>query len=158
MKSMRALKTSNQTFLSLLNLWVYTQEQQKTLSKNAYRKQLKKDFLSWNKVREWQDLYHQLKQSVEELGARMNQEQADADSIHRALLTGLLSQIGLKDPDGHFLGARSKQFFVFPGSHLAKKPPQWLMAAQLVETSRLFARYCAQIQPEWLEPIAQHLV
>lgn len=151
-------KNKQSDFLSFWNLWVYLQEQQKLLSNNAYRKQLKKDFLSWTKVREWQDLYQQLKQSLDDLGARLNQEPADDDSIHRALLTGLLSQIGLKDPDGHFLGARSKQFFVFPGSHLAKKPPQWLMAAQLVETSRLFARYCAQIQPEWLEPLAQHLV
>ncbi len=110
------------------------------------------------RVREWQDLYTQLRQSVHDLKWRLNQEPSNYDAIHQALLSGLLSHIGFKDQNNEYLGARNRKFFVFPGSPLAKKGPKWIMAAELTETSRLFARHCAKIQPEWIESLAEHLI
>lgn len=118
----------------------------------------KREFLAYLRVREWQDLYMQLKQAVHDLKWKLNSEPADYELLHKSLLTGLLSHIGFKDKDNEYLGARNRRFFVFPGSPLARKGPKWIMAAELTETSRLFARCCAKIQPEWIEPMAQHLV
>jgi len=151
-------KDKSSDFLSLLNLWRYVETSQQQESRSQFRRRCKKEFLAYLRIREWQDLYTQLKQSVKDLGAQINTQEAPADLIHQALLSGLLSHIGMKDPEGYFIAARSRKFFVFPGSGLAKKPPAWLMAAQLVETSRLFARECAQIDPAWIESWAQHLV
>ncbi|WP_028115364.1 ATP-dependent RNA helicase HrpA [Ferrimonas senticii] len=146
-------------FIAYLNLWEYLREQQKALSSNAFRRQCKSDFLNYLRVREWQDLYSQLRHSISELDIRMTiGERADYDQIHRSLLAGLLSHIGMKDPEGHFKGARNAKFYIFPGSKLAKKSPKWVMAAELTETSRLFARTVAKIDPEWIEPLASHLV
>lgn len=110
------------------------------------------------RVREWQDLYAQLKQAVHDLKWRLNDTPPSYDTLHRALLSGLLSHVGFKDNNNEYLGARNRKFFVFPGSPLAKKGPKWIMAAELTETSRLFARCCAKIEPEWLEPLAAHLI
>ncbi|CAB0150083.1 hypothetical protein PSI9734_00650 [Pseudidiomarina piscicola] len=145
-------------FNGYLNLWNYLQQQQSELSKNQFRKQLKKEFIHFLRVREWQDVYSQIRQTVRGQGYKINQEQASFEAVHRALLTGLLSQLGNKQEGHEFLGARNRKFFVFPGSGLFKKPPKWLMAAELVETSRLFARVNARIEPEWIEPAAEHLV
>ncbi|GAA4903491.1 ATP-dependent RNA helicase HrpA [Ferrimonas pelagia] len=146
-------------FLAYLNLWDYLREQQKALSSSQYRRLCKSDFLAYMRVREWQDLYSQLRQSLSDLDISITiGERAGYDQIHQSLLAGLLSHIGMKDADGSFKGARNSKFYVFPGSKLAKKPPKWLMAAELTETSRLFARTVAKINPEWVEPLAQHLV
>lgn len=145
-------------FMSYLKLWEYLREKQRELSKSQFRKQLKSEFLHFMRVREWQDVYSQIRQTVRGLGLRINQEPASYEAVHRALLTGLLSHLGNKEEGHEFLGARNRKFYVFPGSGLFKKPPKWVMAAELVETSRLFARVNAKIEPEWVEPAAQHLV
>ncbi|OOF64165.1 ATP-dependent RNA helicase HrpA [Rodentibacter pneumotropicus] len=146
-------------FLAFLNLWHYVQEQQKTLSKNQFRRQCQKDFLNYLRIREWQDIYHQIRLSVREMGLPINSEKAEYQQIHTALLSGLLSHIGLKEVEKQqYLGARNAHFAIFPNSALFKKQPKWVMAAELVETSKLWGRMVAEIEPEWIEPLAGHLV
>ncbi|WP_267873238.1 ATP-dependent RNA helicase HrpA [Ferrimonas aestuarii] len=146
-------------FIALLNLWDYLKTQRSELSTNQFRRQCRTDFLNYLRIREWQDLYSQIRHSLSELDMSLNiGERAGYDQIHKALLSGLLSHIGSKEPEGHFKGARNSQFHIFPGSSLAKKSPKWVMAAELVETSRLFARMVAKIDPLWVEPLAGHLV
>ena len=145
-------------FVSWVNLWQHLKEQQKELSASQFRKKCRDEYLAYLRVREWQDLYTQLKQAVHDLKWRLNETPANYDALHRALLSGLLSHIGFKDNNNEYLGARNRKFFVFPGSPLAKKGPKWIMAAELMETSKLFARCCAKIEPEWLEPLAAHLI
>lgn len=146
-------------FLAFVNLWNYLSEQQKTLSANQFRRQCRSDFLNYLRVREWQDIYSQLRQVVKELGIAINSQPANYREVHTALLTGLLSHIGIKDNDKQeFSGARNARFALFPGSGLFKKPPKWTMVAELVETSRLWGRIAARIEPEWIEPVAQHLI
>lgn len=145
-------------FMALVNLWNYLQAQQKALSGNQFRRKCKQEFIHYLRVREWQDLFTQLRQTVRELGLPINQEPAAVDNVHQAMLAGLLSHIGFKEEGHEFVGARGRKFYVFPGSGLFKKPPKWIMAAELVETSRLFARVVGMIKPEWIEPLAGHLV
>ena len=146
-------------FLAFLNLWRYLQEQQKELSKNQFRRQCQKDFLNYLRIREWQDIYHQIRLTVREMGLPINSEKAEYQQIHTALLSGLLSHIGLKEAEKHqYLGARNAHFAIFPNSVLFKKQPKWVMAAELVETSKLWGRMVAEIEPEWIEPLAEHLI
>ncbi|MCG8707884.1 ATP-dependent RNA helicase HrpA [Brenneria sp. 4F2] len=146
-------------FMTFVNLWDYLREQQKALSSSQFRRLCRSDYLNYLRVREWQDIYTQLRQVVKELGLPINSEPADYRSIHCALLTGLLSHVGQKDIDKQeFSGARNARFAIFPGSGLFKKPPKWTMVAELVETSRLWGRIAARIDPEWIEPLAQHLI
>jgi len=146
-------------FLAFLNLWRYLQEQQKELSKNQFRRQCQKDFLNYLRIREWQDIYHQIRLTVREMGLPINSEKAEYQQIHTALLSGLLSHIGLKEAEKQqYLGARNAHFAIFPNSVLFKKQPKWVMAAELVETTKLYARDVAAIQPEWIEQEAPHLV
>ncbi|WP_409308680.1 ATP-dependent RNA helicase HrpA [Pectobacterium sp. B1J-3] len=146
-------------FLAFVNLWDYLREQQKALSSSQFRRLCRSDYLNYLRVREWQDIYTQLRQVVKELGLPINSAPADYRSIHCALLTGLLSHIGQKDVEKQeFSGARNARFAIFPGSGLFKKPPKWTMVAELVETSRLWGRIAARIEPEWIEPLAQHLI
>lgn len=150
-------------FLAFLNLWEYLREQQRDLSSSAFRRLCRAEYLNWLRVREWQDVHEQLRQLAKPLGLRMNPhrpaDEVDSDAVHRALLAGLLSHVGVFDERKRdYLGARGSRFVIFPGSGLAKKPPAWVMAAELVETSRLFARTAARIRPEWIEPLAEHLV
>ncbi|MCS5950091.1 hypothetical protein LNO88_12495 [Klebsiella pneumoniae subsp. pneumoniae] len=127
--------------------------------RDQFRRQCRVDFLNYLRVREWQDIYTQLRQVVKELGLPINSEPAEYREIHTALLTGLLSHIGMKDADKQeYTGARNARFSIFPGSGLFKKPPKWTMVAELVETSRLWGRIAARIEPEWVEPVAQHLI
>lgn len=146
-------------FLAYVNLWNYLGEQQKMLSANQFRRQCKQEYLNYLRVREWQDIYTQLRQVVKEQRLAINSEPADFRGLHCALLTGLLSHIGQKDTDKQeYTGARNARFSIFPGSGLFKKPPKWTMVAELVETSRLWGRIAARIDPEWIEPLAQHLI
>ncbi|MFU2078315.1 ATP-dependent RNA helicase HrpA [Avibacterium endocarditidis] len=146
-------------FLAFLNLWNYLQEQQKALSKNQFRRLCQKDYLSYIRVREWQDIYHQIRLTVREMGLPINSQVAEYPQIHTALLSGLLSHIGMKEAEKQqYLGARNAHFAIFPNSVLFKKQPKWCMAAELVETSKLWGRMVAEIDPEWIEPLAQHLV
>ena len=155
----RRFQDKDSDFLSFLNMWDYLKTQQKELSHSQFRKLCRQEFLNFMRVREWQDVYTQLRQVVKELGFPVNSEPADFRSVHVALLSGLLSHIGQKDADKQeFTGARNARFSIYPGSGLFKKPPKWTMVAELVETSRLWGRIAARIEPEWIEPIAEHLV
>lgn len=155
----RRFEDKDSDFLAFVNLWNYLKEQQDALGSNPFRRMCQKEFLSYLRVREWQDIHFQLRQTVKELGFKANHEPADFKTVHCALLTGLLSHIGNKDLEKpEFLGARSGRFHLFPASGLFKKPPKWVMAAELVETSRLYARINAKIEPEWVEPLAGHLI
>jgi ATP-dependent RNA helicase HrpA len=156
-------------FSAYLNLWNYLQDRQKELSGNQFRRLCKQEYLHYLRVREWQDIFGQLRQVGKDLGVTLNSTPGDPDKVHIALLSGLLSHIGLlderkKDPSERrrgpreYDGARNARFAIFPASSLAKKPPRWVMAAELVETSRLWARITAKIEPEWVEPLAGHLV
>ena len=145
-------------FLAFLKLWNYVQEQQKALTKNQFRRQCQKDFLNYLRIREWQDIYQQIRLAVREMGLPINSEKAEYQQIHTALLSGLLSHIGLKEAEKQqYLGARNAHFAIFPNSVLFKKQPKWVMAAELVETSKLWGRMVAEIEPEWIEPLAEHL-
>ncbi|MDX8388722.1 MAG: ATP-dependent RNA helicase HrpA [Ghiorsea sp.] len=154
-------KTSD--FLSWVKLWDWYQEQSHHLSKSKLRKTCTQHFLSYMRMREWYDLHGQLLGIVRELKMVPNKESAKPDEVHKAVLSGLLSHIAKKHEDTKknakgFLGARNLQVTPFPGSPVSKKPPKWLMAASLVETSRLFARCIAPIDPTWLETLAPDLV
>jgi ATP-dependent helicase HrpA len=155
----RRFEDKDSDFQAFLNLWNYVQEQQQTLSQNQFRKQCQKEFLSYLRLREWQDIHYQVRQATRELSLVTNQEPASEQPIHSAILTGLLSHIGMKDADkSEYIGARNARFMIFPGSGLFKKPPKWSMVAELTETSRLYGRTAARIQPEWIEPLAGHLI
>ncbi|WP_371653837.1 MULTISPECIES: ATP-dependent RNA helicase HrpA [unclassified Streptomyces] len=152
-------KDETSDFLAFLNLWRYVREQQKERGSSSFRRMCKQEYLNFLRIREWQDIYSQLRTVAKTMGIHLNEEDAPEQSVHTSLLAGLLSHIGLKDTDkNEYLGARSAKFAIFPGSALFKKQPKVLMSAELVETSRLWARVNAKVEPEWIEPLAQHLV
>ncbi|MEV4944629.1 ATP-dependent RNA helicase HrpA [Streptomyces sp. NPDC053755] len=159
-------KDETSDFLSYLNLWRYIREQQKERGSSSFRRMCKQEYLNFLRIREWQDIYAQLRTVAKQMGLHVEEPAADAgvpeQAVHTSLLAGLLSHIGLKDvkegAKNEYLGARSAKFAIFPGSALFKKPPRFVMSAELVETSRLWARVNARIEPEWIEPLAQHLV
>jgi ATP-dependent helicase HrpA len=157
-------KDETSDFLALLNMWRYVREQQKTLSSSAFRRMCKSEYLNFLRIREWQDIYSQLRSVARQMGLKLGDEDTNApdQAVHQSLLAGLLSHIGMKDvKDGaknEYLGARSAKFAIFPGSALFKKTPRFIMSAELVETSRLWARVNAKIDPEWIEPLAGHLL
>jgi ATP-dependent helicase HrpA len=144
-------------FLSYLKLWHFFQEQAKHLSKNKLRHLCHEHFLSYIRMREWQEIHHQLSLLVKESGWKLNQVEATYDEIHRALLSGLLGNIAFKTETEQYLGARNIKLYMFPGSGLFKKQPKWIMAAELVETTRLYARYTAKINTDWIEQAAGDL-
>ncbi|MFF0487886.1 ATP-dependent RNA helicase HrpA [Nocardia sp. NPDC004068] len=157
-------------FLAYLRLWDYLRAQRKALSSNQFRRMCRDEFLHYLRIREWQDLHGQLRTITKGLGWSADGQVAampedsdalpwDGTAIHRSLLAGMLSHIGLREAETReFLGARNAKFMIFPGSSLAKKPPRWVMAAELVETSRLWGRMAARIEPEWAEQLAGDLV
>ncbi len=150
-------------FVTYLNLWRYLREQQKALSSSAFRRLCHAEMLHYLRVREWQDLVSQLRRVAKDIGLSVHRgpipEETDADRLHQALLAGLLSHVGLRDAERRdYLGARGARFTLWPGSVLARRPPDWVVAAELVETSRLFGRVAAHVRPEWVERLAGHLV
>ncbi len=161
--------------MTLLNLWNYLQKQQAELSSSAFRRLCKKEFLNFLRVREWMDLVRQLSKAAGVKGQVREATGGSAELIHRSVLAGLLSQLGVRDdrqdrstpgrgrevpgavkrkPAQEYLGSRGTRFVLYPGSVLAKKPPEVVMSVELVETSRLFARSNAQVEPEWAEELA----
>ncbi|GAA1986077.1 ATP-dependent RNA helicase HrpA [Kitasatospora viridis] len=159
----RRFTSETSDFLSYLAMWRYVREQQRELSSSAFRRMCKSEFLNYLRIREWQDIYVQLRTVAKQLGVTIEEArddvEPDADRIHQSLLAGLLSHIGLFDVEKReYGGARGARFAVFPGSGLFKKPPRWVMSAELVETSRLWARINAKVEPEWIEPLAGHLI
>lgn len=156
-------KDETSDFLAFLNLWRYIREQQKDRGSSSFRRMCKQEYLNFLRIREWQDIYAQLRTVAKQMGLDLKESSTDADapeqSVHASLLAGLLSHIGLKDTEkNEYLGARSAKFAIFPGSALFKKQPRFVMSAELVETSRLWARVNARVEPEWIEPLAQHLL
>lgn len=149
-------KDKHSDFIGYINLWNYFQEQRAALSQNKLRKLCKKEFISYIRMREWQDIRDQIARQLDT--PQTESWKVNEDAIHKSLLTGLLGNIGFKDEDRLYLGAHQKKFTLFPGSVLHKKPPKWILAAELVETSKLFARTVARIQPEWIEHSAKHLI
>ena len=142
-------------FMSYLNLWRYLREQRNTLSSNAFRRMCRNEFLHYLRIREWQDLVGQLRGIARELGITESDEAATEDRVHAALLAGLLSHIGMRrEGANEYLGARNSHFLIAPGSALSKRPPRWAMVAELVETSRLYGRTAARVQPEVVERVA----
>ncbi len=149
----------NSDFLSYLNLWRYLRERRKTLSGNGFRRMCRDEFLHYLRIREWQDLVGQLRSIARDLGIVEADERADPARVHAALLAGLLSHVGLRREDAReYLGARNSRFVLAPGSALTKRPPRWVVVAELVETSRLYGRTAARIQPEVVERVAGDLV
>ncbi|MFV8380332.1 ATP-dependent RNA helicase HrpA [Corynebacterium hindlerae] len=152
-------KDTTSDFLSYLKLWDYLSEQSRELSGNAFRKLVRKEYLHYLRIREWQDLVRQLRGITKDLGWATETTPLNSDALHQSLLAGLLSHIGQREGDSkEFMGARGARFMVFPGSALAKKPPQFVMAAELVDTSRLWARDVAAIDPAWVEQLAGDLL
>ncbi len=173
----RRFADEHSDFVTLLRLWNHYEEQRKHLSNSQLRKYCRKSFLAFMRMREWRETWQQLKTQARDMGLDLNREPADYAALHRALLTGLLGNLGnrLEEEDRKppavkgrsvrprkgpqkYQGARNSVFYLFPGSAVAKKRPKWMMAAEIVETSRLYARGIARIEPEWIEPLARHLV
>ncbi|MFZ5891790.1 MAG: ATP-dependent RNA helicase HrpA [Myxococcota bacterium] len=159
----RRFRDENSDFLSLLKLWDFLRAQD---SSSQLRRACKENFLSFLRVREWREVHRQLQDLVKELriapptrNPKPNQPNDSADAIHRALLSGLLSRVGQWNPEHRiYIGARQTRFALHPSSSLAKKPPAWVMAFELVETSQLFARTAAKIDPAWLAQVGAHLL
>ncbi len=145
-------------FIFYINLWNTYHSEKKSLSGNKLRKWCKTNFISWMRMREWIDTHNQIKKMLSTLKLGLNTTSASYDQIHQALLTGFLANIGVKNEGKEFLGARNKKFTVFPGSVLFKSPPKWIMAAEIVETSRVYARSNAKIDITWVEQKAKHLL
>ncbi len=148
-------------FLSWLHLWEHLETERRERSSNQFRRLCRNEFLNAQRVREWQDLHSQLRRALRDpsSGSIANAQPAHPDVIHRALLSGLLSHIGRKNPDGpDYRGPQGTKFAIAPGSSLFKRNPPWVMAAELVETNRVWARVLARIQPEWLERVGAHLL
>ena len=172
----KRLRDEQSDFMSILNLWNEYNDRKKHLTQNKLRQYCKQELLAYMRMREWLETFQQLRTLSKGMGLKTNSTPAEYAAIHQSLITGLLGNIGVKNTDGDFdnknekqiskkrkktlayLGVRQSTFHIFPGSGLIKKPPHWLMSAELVETSRLFARQNARIEPEWVEAAAQHLV
>ena len=152
-------KDEKSEFLSYLKLWAAGDEIWKHETSNKQRQWCRQNFINWLRLREWRDVHGQLMTLCHEHGWKENQIPAGYEAIHKALLTGLLGHIGLySEEDKNYLGARGIRFYIQPGSSLTKKAGRWIVAAELVETSRLFARCIAKVEPEWLEQVGGHLI
>lgn len=145
-------------FMTLVNIWESFEEQRQKLTQNQLRKYCRKKFLSYIRMREWREVHRQLHLMSRDLKLKENRDSSDYASVHRALLSGLLGNIGEKTADHEYTGARNRKQYIFPGSSQFKRKPKWIVSSELVETSRLFARNVAQIDSNWIEPLARHIV
>ncbi|WP_086931209.1 ATP-dependent RNA helicase HrpA [Agarilytica rhodophyticola] len=147
-------------FIAYINLWDYFETQRQDLSQSQLRKLCQKEFINYLRMREWRDLHHQLKLAIKKLDYKENHQGANYETIHRALICGYLSQVGNKDSESksrEYFGTRQKKFLIFPGSSQTKKKHKWILAAQFIETSQLFAHCVAKVEPEWVLAYADHL-
>ena len=153
-------KHADSDFLSFYNLWVHLQTKKAELTRRKFFTYCKKRYLSPTRVQEWMDIHQQMRSQMLEMKHRENEQDSDYDTIHKSLLSGLLSHIGFKSQgkDSDYLGARNSHFHIFPGSVLFKAQPKWLMSAELVETTKLYARTNAKIDPRWIESLSGHLI
>lgn len=149
-------KADDSDFMSYLKLWDWYEQALKTKKSNRdLLNQCHQNFLSFLRLKEWRELHQQLLEMVEEMDFKRNDKEASYEQVHRALLSGLLGNIGFKDGDSEtYAGARGIRFTIAPGSALKKNRPKWVMAAELVDTTKLYARVVAKIDPDWIEPIA----
>ncbi|NVB79248.1 MAG: ATP-dependent RNA helicase HrpA [Kofleriaceae bacterium] len=151
----RKWKDEGSDFAALLKIWAFWKDARKRLSRRQLQKLCRDNFLSYHRMREWDEIHEQIVHILKDLNFKPNPQPASGDQIHRALLPGLLSKIGMWNPEArNYVGARQIRFVIHPSSGLAKKPPQWVMAAELVETSQLFARTVAKLDPVWIEKVA----
>lgn len=151
-------KHEDSDFLSYLKLWDFYHKLRGDVSRSRLRKACRQHFLSYNRLREWADIYHQLLRLVEEAGFKIQKRKDDFEAIHRALLTGLLSNIAYRAETYEYTGAGGTKFGLWPGSGLFEKKPKWVLAAELVETNRRYLRTIARLNPNWIEPLAGHLI
>lgn len=151
-------KDPDSDFLAFVSLWNRYEEQRQSLSQNQLRKFCKTQFLNYLRMREWRDIHRQLHLMCKELGFTLNTEGASFEAVHKALLSGLLSQIATHKEDRVYTTARARQCVIHPSSVFRRKGPKWFVAAELVETTQVFARTVAKIEPRWVEPLASHLV
>jgi len=145
-------------FMSWINIWNTYHENKTELSANKLRKWCKTNFISWMRMREWIDTHRQIKKMLDELKFTFNSSEANYTAIHRALLTGFLSQIGFKDEGHEYQACRQRKFHIFPGSSLFNKGPKWVITSEIVETQKVYARNLAKIEPEWIAEKAAHLI
>ncbi|GMQ83490.1 MAG: ATP-dependent RNA helicase HrpA [Gammaproteobacteria bacterium] len=150
-------KDEKSDFMAYLNLWNAYREQARHLTQNKLRTWCREHFVSFMRMREWNDVHRQLLVQIRDMGMSCNEAAADYRSIHCALLSGLLGNLALQVEPGEYLGARNLKFALFPGSGLSRKKPKWLVASELVETGRRYLRTAAAIEPDWVEPLAGHL-
>jgi ATP-dependent helicase HrpA len=153
-----AFADSRSDFITVLNLWKAFREQSEQLSNSQLRKWCRENFLSYIRVREWQELHRQLSESSAELSLTINSTPADYAQFHQAVLTGFLGSIGSLQEKREYAGARGTRFVIAPGTPLATKPPQWIVAASLMETTRVYARMVAAVEPPWIESAGAHLI
>jgi ATP-dependent helicase HrpA len=173
----RRFRDEESDFIALTNLWRYLEELRQELSQNKWGKRCKKEFISYLRVREWRDLHHQLRLAIKALGLKENAEPSSYENVHRALVAGLLSNLGLKNEEGkgsdsprdtkreksktgrsaiEYLGSRNRKFQIFPGSSQAKKKPKWLVGAEFIETTQLYAHMVAKVDPDWALECGRH--
>jgi len=157
-ESHRRFACATSDFVSMLALWTYVEDKRQELSASQWRRLCQREFLSFLRLREWRDIHMQLKLVCRELGLRENHERAGEETLHRAVLAGMLTHIGLRGEERDYEGVRGRRFAIHPGSFVFRKPPKWVVAAELVETTRIYARGVAAIEPEWVLPWAEHLV
>ncbi len=154
----RVWRDADSDFATLNNLWNDLEQRRQSLSKSHFAKYCRSHYLSFLRVREWRDLHHQVHASCRQLGFKENRQAADYAAVHRALLSGFLSQVGILDGRREFLGTRNRRFSIFPASGLVKAAPKWIVAAALMETHKQYALNVAKIDPSWIAPLASHLV
>lgn len=160
----RSMADDKSDFTTFVKLWRYVQNAMEHKESNRkLTEEFRRKFLSPRRLREWRDVYRQLKELTAELGWKLNEKEANYEQVHTSLLTGLLGNLGYKMPEAEaraapFLGARGIKFFIWPGSPRVKKCGRWIMAAELVETSKLFARTVADVDPQWIERVGAHLI
>jgi len=157
-KAHEEFEDTSSDFLGYLRLWSAFREQKRHLSGSKLRKWCKDNYLSYVRMREWEDIHHQLAELVGGMGHHVHGAPAPPEAVHRAMLSGLLGNIGFKAETGEYSGARAIRFNIFPGSALFRAGPKWVMAGELVRTTKLYARTVAGIRPEWLEELAGHLI
>ncbi|MCI0653990.1 MAG: ATP-dependent RNA helicase HrpA, partial [Methylococcaceae bacterium] len=155
----RQFQDKESDFLSFINLWNAIETKRDELSNSRFRNFCRENFLSYRRLREWRDIDLQLMKVVQtEFGFRVNQVSAEYEAVHKALLSGLLSNVGFLQDQSEYLGARNLKFYIHPGSALFKVRPSWIVAAEQVETGRVYGRNIARVTPEWIEQVGAHLV
>ena len=155
-ESLKRFQHEESDFLTYCAIWQQVEQHKTELTNNRFRRWLQGRFLSYLRIREWQDVYRQLKQACHGLGWGENTEPASYEAVHKSVLAGLLSHVAMKDEKKGYLGARNRNLVLFPGSGITQKKPKWITCAEIVETQKVYGRTAARIEPEWVEQVGQH--